>query len=78
MSNAEDFLKEMQSLDDSIQDNDYEGAISFALLNVPKVKHDTWFGQLGNGTYYADSFESRWFPGVLPETVAELLAQELL
>jgi hypothetical protein len=77
MENAEIFLESMQDINPDI--TDYEEAISFALEQTPKVDYDRWFGDIdGKGTYYADSRESRWFPNMTPEMVANILAGEML
>ncbi len=56
---------------------DLSDAITVAIATVPLVKFDTWFGEFGNGTYYGDSKESRYFMGLTPQEAAEVLAKEL-
>jgi hypothetical protein len=74
---AELFLTEIRRVSN---DNiiDLEDAISYALATAPKVKYDTWFGTIGNGTYYADSRESRWFNNLSPREAAQVLVEEMM
>jgi hypothetical protein len=74
---AELFLSEIRRVaDDEVVD--LEDAMSYALAAVPKVKYDTWFGPIGNGTYYADSVESRWFNNLAPRDAAKILLEEMV
>lgn len=79
MQNGEHFLKSMRSLDETIEEGDYEAAISFALSQVPMIDDNKFFGEIGDlGVYFADSRESRWFPNMTCEKVANILAKEML
>ena len=76
MNNSNDFLNEMKKLNPGIDDE--VDAHAYAMSQVPLVKDFTWFGTVGNGVYYADSSEARWFPGLTPDEVSRLLAEEMI
>lgn len=77
MKNIEDFMDCMQELNPEIE-NEVE-AIEWAMTQVPLIDENIWFGNIANkGVYYANSRESRWFPGYTPEMAATYLAAEML
>lgn len=85
MKNSEHFFSTMQRLNPEIED--FEDAVTFAMSQVVKINSDTWFGEIIDtdsidgrpcGVYYADSHESRWYPGENEHNVAFMIAREML
>ena len=77
MKYSDNFLKEMKRLGGE-EITDFDDAIAYAMDNVPLIDDMTWFGELGQGVYYANSRESRWFPELTASEVAYVLAKEML
>ena len=76
--NEENFLSEMRNKNPLIEEGDYESAHTFAMQQVPKIKEMTWFGQIGNGVYYADSEMWKWYPNTSTEEVVRQLVSEMI
>jgi hypothetical protein len=78
MKNSEKFLAEMRKLNPRIAEGDYEEAHTFAMSRVPLVDEMVWLGEIGEGVYYANSREARWYPQLTAREVSHLLAEEII
>jgi hypothetical protein len=78
-SEMSNFLKSVRAAHPNNKDFGEVEAIEWAVKNVPQVKNFTWFGELPGaaGVFYADSYESRWFPRASPDEAADILAKEM-